>query len=81
MGRELYDRCPSCEGTARGSDCERCDGVGFVPIGLTLEMLDQLHRQAQELIHQAVSLDRALQGRRNDRLSGQPGRDRNRPPL
>lgn len=79
MEQMLYRRCPSCEGAAAYSgDCKQCDGVGFVPAGLTLEMLDRLHRQVQELARQSGSLGRVIRALRDDRrMSERPRRDGN----
>jgi hypothetical protein len=63
--RGLYMRCLACETGGLRPACEECGGAGFVPTGLTLDMLTQLVGEAQELAHLGVSIARASGARRS----------------
>jgi hypothetical protein len=63
--RALYIRCPSCEAGGLRPDCEECGGAGFVPTGLTLDMLTQIAGQVRELAHIKMSIVRRSGQERN----------------
>jgi hypothetical protein len=42
MAGELYERCRSCGAGTPMPGCEECDGVGFVPTGLTTHMFSDI---------------------------------------
>jgi hypothetical protein len=67
--RELYLRCPACEGGDSCPACEDCGGVGFVPAGLTTEMLARFAGQVEELHVIAGSIDRIVRANEDRRRS------------
>jgi hypothetical protein len=56
MPRRLYMRCPDCRVAAPGVGCGACGGVGFVPVGMSLDDLEKLHRASLELMRTSNSI-------------------------
>jgi hypothetical protein len=72
MPHGLYMRCPDCRDAEPGGWCEACNGVGFVPTGLSTDDLEELLRTSRILRQISESLVRlvgtrraSLPGRRN----------------
>jgi hypothetical protein len=58
--RELFLRCPSCEGGAPRPACEECGGSGFIAVGLTTGALSRLMDQVEEMYRVVGSIHRAV---------------------
>jgi hypothetical protein len=65
--RDLYVRCPACEGGPDRHDCEGCGGIGFIPIGLTMEGLYRVAFRVAELCRSGESLYRTAREIRDRR--------------
>jgi hypothetical protein len=73
MSRRLYMRCPDCLDAEPGRWCEACNGVGFVPTGLSMDHLEELLRTShilrqlsESLVQLVVERRPSLPGRRNE---------------
>jgi hypothetical protein len=73
MPRRLYMRCPDCRDSEPGGWCEACNGVGFVPTGLSKDHLEELLRMSRTLrqisesfVQLVVERRPSLPGRRNE---------------
>jgi hypothetical protein len=64
MPRRLYMRCPDCLDAGPGGWCDACDGVGFVPSGLSRDHLEELLRTSRMLRQISESVVQLVAGRR-----------------
>jgi hypothetical protein len=69
--RMLYARCLDCPAGDPAPDCEACQGAGFMPTGLSMEMFEGMLGRIGELKDLAASiLEMISRAKRRDPNNG-----------